>query len=52
MQVATDYDSFTDLYEKEIKGENFNEAQVLYYKYYAAVTYGESLKRRWRFSTR
>lgn len=46
MQVATDYDSFTDLYEKEIKGENFNEAQVLYYKYYAAVTYGESSEKK------
>lgn len=42
MQSADDYASFEKAYEKEIKGEGFNKAQVLYYKYYAAVTYGES----------
>lgn len=46
MQTATDYASFEKAYEKEIKGEDFNEAQVLYYKYYAAVTYGESSEKK------
>lgn len=46
MQTATDYASFENAYEKEIKGEDFNEAQVLYYKYYAAVTYGESSEKK------
>ncbi len=46
MQSAKDYASFEEAYEKEIKGEDFNEAQVLYYKYYAAVTYGESSEKK------